>query len=245
MADGLRKSFAWGVPYIVNGHDTAGSLAATLRSFQPDMCLAVRKRGGDKDAPFHITAINYTVYAAFFSYFPRRFNLEPAAPIAEAIVRKARDNSPMSTIEELPHVDDMEDINVADEAYSSCSGASAIAALETGEHIHLPILAIDLPDPTTMVLIHERLHHPFNKWQPALLGLNLHQAITPDAAQTYLAQRSLPELFKVLAKLQGVWKNISALGLENDAMWRELASAYNIVVSVLLHRVRNQPTPNA
>lgn len=260
MDDGLRKSFAWGVPYIINGHDTEGTLATTLRPFQPDVCLAVRKRGGGKEAPFHLTAINYTVYAAFFAYFPRRFNIAPSSHIAEAIA--SGDDSAMSTYEELPHADDMEAIHEVDDVhdddndddddddgdddyYSSVSGASAIAALEIGEYLHLPVLAIELPDPATMELIHERLHHPFTKWQPALLGLNLHQAMTPEAAKNYLAQRSFPEVVKILAKIQGVWKNISALGLENEAMWRELASAYNIVISVLLGRVHNQPPSNA
>ncbi|GMK55452.1 hypothetical protein CspeluHIS016_0205080 [Cutaneotrichosporon spelunceum] len=233
--DRLRKSFAWGVPYIINGHDLDGTLAATIRPFQPDVCLAVRQRG--TKGAFHITAINYTVYAAFFAYFPRRFNLSPSAPVSDAITKGVNDNE--SAPEELPHVDDMEAIDdCAPDECSSISSVSAVASLEVGEHIHLPILALELPDPSTMHLIHQRLHHPYTKWQPSLLGLNLHQAITPVEAQTYLAKRSLFELFKVLSKLQGVWRNISALGLENDAMWRELGSAYSIVISVIVGRVR-------
>ncbi|BEI93232.1 uncharacterized protein CcaverHIS019_0508600 [Cutaneotrichosporon cavernicola] len=247
MADGLRKSFAWGVPYIINGHDLEGTLAATVRPFQPDVCLAVRKRG-DKDGAFHMTAINYTVYAAFFAYFPRRFNIAPSVLLTDAITKRVGniESSPLSTCEEAPHVDDMEAISHSEhDGSSSISSASVVASLEIGEHIHLPILALELPDPETMPLIHERVHHPFTKWQPALLGLNLHQAITPEAAQTYLAKRSLRELCKVLATIQGVWKNISALGLENDPMWRELGSAYHIVMSIILDRVPKQQSSTA
>ncbi|CAK9780854.1 hypothetical protein CC85DRAFT_328558 [Cutaneotrichosporon oleaginosum] len=245
LEGGLRKSFAWGVPFIVNGHDSEGRLAATLRPFQPDVCLAVRKRDGGKDAPFHITAISYTVYAAFFSYFPRRFNITPSDLVTQVITSENR--SPLSTVWETPHPDDMEDMHEADtddndDDQSSCSGASALATFENGEYAHLPILAMDVPDPSTMSLIHDRLHHPFSKWQPALLDLPPFPCMTPETAESHLAERSILELAKVLTRIQGVWKNLAALGLENDAMWRELGSAYSIVMAVFAKRAGQQPS---
>lgn len=251
MADGLRKSFAWGVPYIINGHDTEGSLAYALTPFQPDVCLAIRKRN-DKTSPFHVTAINYTVYAAFFSYFPRRFNIAPSARLAKALAGSDTDEeedmpSPMSVFNELPRAGDIDALEADDRAdtASSTSDASAAAALEVGEHIHLPLLAIELPDPDSFNLIHERLHCPYLKWQPALLGLGLFHAVSPEQAQAHLAKRSVTELINLLKKIHGVWGNLVALGLENGPMWSELGSAYSLVVSILLLRANKQQSAAA
>lgn len=253
MADGLRKSFAWGVPYIINGHDVEGSLAEALSPFQPDVCLAIRKRG-EKNAPFHVTAINYTVYAAFFSYFPRRFNIAPSDRLAKALANDDNEvehdddmwstSSPMSTFSELPGAEDIDALEASehDNAASSTSGVSVIAALEVDDHIHLPVLAIELPDPGSFNLIHDRLHTPYLKWQPALLGLDIYQSISPDQAKAHLAKLGVSELIKLLKKIHGVWGNLVALGLENNAMWSELGSAYALVVTVLLLRAGKQQT---
>lgn len=222
------------MPYIVNGHDSEGRLAASIRPFQPDVSLAIRKRN-TSNAPFHLYAINYTVYAAFFTHFPRRFNLPPSSRIAKALDGDDA-SSPMSIYSEMPALDAIDEDDDGASVASSTSDASEIAALEVGEHTHLPALAIELPDPDSFDLIHNRLHQPFLKWQPALLGLPLCQATGPEQAKAALARMSFNRLLTQLRRVHGVWGNLVALGLENDAMWRELASAYNMVVSALLLR---------
>lgn len=281
---GPRKSFAWGVPAVVEGRDTNEAVADAVYGFEPDMCLAIRKRGDDT-APFQLYAINHLVYSAFCAHFPR-LPITQAVDASEYDSASDSDFSECSDLSEISEEDidglcsesESEDevviqdpqeeascasrislisatsstssVTSATSSLSSLSTASRFAALDTGKYRHLPVVGLEIPCPETFKLIHSRLHFPGIKWQAELLGLQIEPETAlagsaffqPSAAdiEAALETRSVADLSRRVHFLHAVWSNMVALGVEDDQMWDELASAWSSVVEILARRAVQQ-----
>lgn len=254
-----RKSMAFAIPAVVEGKDTTNLVASTVKGFEPDLCLAICKRAspeGPDEGPFHLYATKYIVYRAFCTYFPQ---LQPAEvakveSLGEGDESDEEDDEESDVEEDDTEADSPRSAsrlsNISDASTSSTgtsiSTASAIAALDTGDYRHLPILAIALPHPDSFPLIHQRLHCPHMKWQHELLGIKSGSSKPePTEIAAELAARPTRSLIATLTSLHCVWCNVMSLGLVLDEMWSELSSAWAFVVGELGKRAKVQEEARA
>lgn len=173
------------------------------------------------------------MYAANCAYFP-------SLPLASLPTPcEGRDGEEgLATIAEDVGADGAE-IAAADldDSASDASDASAASDMLTdaGGCRHLPVLALEVPSPATWHLLHVRLHSSDGyEWQRSLLDVP--GAGSPGEARRMLAGLGSDELQARLARVHGVWQNCCALGVTNGKVWDQLASAWGVLVDVLVER---------
>lgn len=155
-------------------------------------------------------------FAAQCAYFPKVLpELEEVTVSDPETPVKKSDKAPHST---PTLVDDSDDE----------SDASSDFTLEP--FVQLPLHKIVLPAPAAFDLLNARLHHTSGKWQASLLGLPASSIPTPSAASALLSHLSATQLKQRLDVTFGVWMNMVALGVDDDAMWNELGGAWNVLV---------------
>jgi hypothetical protein len=116
---------------------------------------------------------------------------------------------------------------------SSTSAASNMASLDTGAHIHLPVVAIGVPFPEVFSVVHEQLFYPRRTWDATLLGLSS-DVVTPQHAAEALARTSTSELGHKLWFIYRVWVNMLAIGIDDPTMWAAVDRTYSMIVKVVM-----------
>lgn len=228
-----RKTFAFGIPKLIKG-EVVPQLSSFVAGYEPDACLALRisRPTGDSDS-YRLIPITHAVYASQCKHFPA-FRVSSLSKASGAILpnNEGSPPSPMSV--------DSSPSDGYDSDASSSTEVSSIVYHDVGPYLHLPVLALQVPDPKSFEVVHTRLHIGV-KWQASLLMIKPSLLTSPAAAHSLLSGLSTFELNNRLRFMHGVWQNMYALGVQSDDMWKELTSAWAIVIQVLMQRAAAEP----
>ncbi|KAL1411183.1 hypothetical protein Q8F55_002134 [Vanrija albida] len=198
-----RPAVRFGLPRLLE-EEVEADVAEYIATRRPDVALAFAT-GEEKGSPMRVVPAKSLAFAAQCAYFPK------VLPELCAEDRAEDDDSESDDGTDSEEEDDNEP--AAPEPFVS-----------------LPLHKLVLPSPATFDLLSTRLHHAGGRWQAALLGLKAHDIPTPSAAAAILAQVPAPQLKARLDAVFGVWMNMVALGVDDDAMWNELGGAWAVLV---------------
>jgi hypothetical protein len=73
---------------------------------------------------------------------------------------------------------------------------------------------------------------------PALLQLPAEYASNPNIARAALAQVKSKELMDRILTVKGVYRNMCALGVDGNRMWRQLNISWRLLVESLYRRIQ-------
>ncbi|TYJ52560.1 hypothetical protein B9479_006850, partial [Cryptococcus floricola] len=243
------RTLALAIPEIMDGRKP--DWQAKTRGREPNMCLAIRQRAGEATAGDMVIAVNSLVFASQCSYWnrlisasrlPSSTSTAPSTRTSAATGSKQATPSETAVSAALPAISEEEGSSDSDESESEAEDDSdEYETLEPAPlppvtkdplgFLHLPIIPILLPSPPTFHLIHRLLHHPALPCLPSFLGL-------PDHASRHemlgkLGEMGVGELMGKAAVLQGVWKNLCALGIARAGVWRQLGEAWSFVTGII------------
>lgn len=188
-----------------------------------------------------IVAVNSLVFATQCAYWPRLLTTSLPIPTPK---RPTPSTSAASAY--LPAIVETEE-NVSDASFSSSSSWSDSDSevefvdlprlpkpIKDGKgFIHLPLVPLPIPSPSTFPIIHRHLHHPSRALLPDLLGLPEHY-ITRSQVLDAISGLSVQQLMDKLTILQGVWQNLCRLGIGRPGTWKQLGEAWACVVGVIV-----------
>ncbi|WOO81484.1 Clampless protein 1 [Vanrija pseudolonga] len=203
-----RPTIRFGLPRLIE-EEVNADVAEYIATRCPDMAIAfaTSERAG---ASMRVVPAKSLAFAAQCAYFPK------VLPELEEVDTSEPDLAPHSTPTLVDDSDDESDASEADFVIEP--------------FVHLPLHKLVLPAPAAFDLLSARLHHTSGKWQASLLGLPASSIPTPSAAGALLAHLSAMQLKARLDTVFGVWMNMVALGVDDDAMWNELGGAWNVLV---------------
>ncbi|OWT42200.1 clampless protein 1, partial [Cryptococcus neoformans Bt1] len=234
-----RTTLAFAIPEVVDGSNP--HWAAKARGREPDLALAVICKSVEESRGNMIVAVNSLVFATQCAYWPRLLTTSLPIPTPK---RPTPSTSAASAY--LPAIVETEE-NVSDASFSSSSSWSESDSevefvdvprlpkpIKDGKgFIHLPLVPLPIPSPSTFPIIHRHLHHPSRALLPDLLGLPEHY-ITRSQVLDAISGLSVQQLMDKLTILQGVWQNLCRLGIGRPGTWKQLGEAWACVVGVIV-----------
>ncbi|ODN73554.1 hypothetical protein L202_08052 [Cryptococcus amylolentus CBS 6039] len=220
------RTLALAIPEIMDGRKPEWQ--AKTRGREPNMCLAIRQRAGEATAGDMVIAVNSLVFASQCSYWNRLISAS-RLPSSSSSTTPSTSASKQATPSET--ASESEDGSDADEYESLEPSPLPPVIKDPHGFLHLPILPILLPSPPTFHLIHRLLHHPSLPCLPSFLGLPDHASRQDMLRQ--LGEMDVQELMGKAGVLQGVWKNLCALGVARASVWRQLGEAWSFVTGII------------
>lgn len=231
-------TLAFAIPEVVDGRKP--HWAAKARGREPDLALAVAYKSGEGSNGNTVVAVNSLAFATQCAYWPRLLTTSIPIPTPK---RPTPSASAVST--SLPAIVETEE-NVSDASFSSSSSwsdsDSEVEFIDLPRlprpvkddkgFLHLPLVELPIPSPSTFPIIHRHLHHPSRALLPDLLGLPEHYT-TRSQVLDAISGLSVQQLMDKLTTLQGVWQNLCSLGIGRLGTWRQLGEAWACVVGVI------------
>lgn len=231
-----KANLAFAIPEIVDG--SKPHWAGKARGREPDLALAVVGKTGEGSKGNMVVAVNNLVFATQCAYWPRL--MTASIPIS-APKRPAPSESPVSA--SLPDIVETEEGDSDASISSSYSdGDSEVQRVDLPRlprsvkddkgFLHLPLVRLPIPSPSTFPIIHRHLHHPSRALIPDLLGLPEHCIIRSQILDA-ISGLSVQQLMDKLTTLHGVWQNFCSLGFGRPGSWQQLGEAWAYVVGVI------------
>ncbi|ODN89137.1 hypothetical protein L198_06456 [Cryptococcus wingfieldii CBS 7118] len=238
------RTLALAIPEIMDGRKPEWQ--AKTRGREPNMCLAIRQRAGEATEGDMVIAVNSLVFASQCSYWNRLISASrlpsPSSTTPSTSASKQATPSETAVSAALPAISEEEGSSFSEESESESEDDSdEYESLEPSPlppvikdprgFLHLPIIPILLPSPPTFHLIHRLLHHPSLPCLPSFLGLSDHSSRQEMLRE--LGEMDVKALMGKAAVLQGVWKNLCALGIARASVWRQLGEAWSFVTGII------------
>lgn len=215
-----------------------------IRGMEPDVCLAVTRKGGPAGQVPRIYAVRYVtlyhedvladvssevVLKAYCAYWPKFSTTESIREDPE----RGRSLDTVSEGKETSDLGNDTDSESDSDTIVNASFDSDSTIQTTPEHnLHLPIISLPLPSPEMFPILLVHLHTPSRPLLPKLLGLR--PSCTGRAEIiTELGKATIPEMMAKLAHVHAVWKNVVALGMSDTTIWGEMSGAWSCLVSVV------------
>lgn len=231
-----KATFAFAIPEVVDG--SKSHWAEKARGREPDLALAVVGITGEGSKGNMVVAVNSLVFAVQCAYWPRL--MTTSIPIS-APKRPAPSESTVSA--SLPDIVEPEEGD-SDTSISSSypDDNSEVEFVDLPRlprpvkddkgFLHLPLVRLPIPSPSTFPIIHRHLHHPSRALIPDLLGLPEHCTTRPQTLDA-ISGLSVQQLMDKLTTLHGVWQNLCSLGFGRLESWAQLGEAWVCVVGVI------------
>ncbi|KIR58581.1 clampless protein 1 [Cryptococcus bacillisporus CA1873] len=231
-----KATFAFAIPEVVDG--SKSHWAEKARGREPDLALAVVGITGEGSKGNMVVAVNSLVFAVQCAYWPRL--MTTSIPIS-APKRPAPSESTVSA--SLPDIVEPEEGDSDTSISSSYSDDNSEVEFvdlprlprpikDDKGFLHLPLVRLPIPSPSTFPIIHRHLHHPSRALIPDLLGLPEHCTTRPQTLDA-ISGLSVQQLMDKLTTLHGVWQNLCSLGFGRLESWAQLGEAWVCVVGVI------------
>ncbi|WVQ71402.1 hypothetical protein IAR50_000937 [Cryptococcus sp. DSM 104548] len=237
-------TLALAIPEIMDGRKPEWQ--AKTRGREPDVCLVLAppKQGqgqGQAVKGGMAVAVSSLAFASQCAHWPKLVSATrlPTPPsttkiptpsetaVSASLPMISESDEPTSS---SPESESEEDENEYEEPLEPAPLPSATR--DKQGFLHLPIIRLSLPSPATFPTIHRILHHPALPSLPILLGFPEHLTSRTDILSA-LADLPVQGLMEKAAELQGVWRNLCALGVGRMGVWRQLGEAWGIVIGII------------